>query len=192
MAIKLKQPRKRRSNKEHSDELYSSSVSEITAKRAINSGAAHVKRLRLQLGGYKSAVDLWDACCKYFAYVYESPIFAHETFKYQGEATVQAVPHARAMSERAMCFYIGITEEMWSAYVSSNDPAIQRVCQDARTVIYTQKYEGAYAGIFNPTVAVRDLNLVDKQDITHNVGNTLKEIFEDVDGKNTGLPSGES
>lgn len=129
--------------------------------------STHGRRLK-----YQSAEVLWDACCEYFQWVEDNPLWEADLVKYQGEAKITKIPKMRAMTKSAMCRYIGLDMTNWDLYKERGDD-FRRVIDDAENVIYTQKFEGAAADLLNPNIIARDLGLAEKKETNIN---ELREI----------------
>lgn len=114
--------------------------------------------------GKKGSDALWGDCVGYFEWVGNNPLISAETVKFQGTGAVMEVPFRRAMTIAGLCLYLGCTEETWGQWRASRTD-LSEVITRAETVIRTQKFEGAAAGLFNPNIIARDLGLSDKQDI---------------------------
>lgn len=108
--------------------------------------------------------DLWAACCEYFDWVEKNPLHEAQAFAYQGTVKVEALPKMRAMTLSGLCIFLDIDRKTWAAYAQRNDfiPVTTRVDE----IIRTQKFEGASAGLLNPSIIARDLGLADKRELT--------------------------
>lgn len=110
--------------------------------------------------------DLWGAACEYFEWVSENPLEETKAFAYEGMVTLEELPKMRAMTIQGLCFFLDISDETWANYTQKQD--FIGICADIKRVIFTQKFEGASAGLLNASIIVRELGLADKQDITTN------------------------
>lgn len=116
---------------------------------------------------FESPEKLWDACCEYFEWVEENPLYESETVKFQGEASLVDVPKMRAMTKAGLCLFLDIDESTWDLYCKRED--FIGVTTRAERVIYSQKFAGAAADLLNPNIIARDLGLSDKTESTHKV-----------------------
>lgn len=116
---------------------------------------------------FASADLLWEACEEYFQWVEDNPLYAAETVKFQGEATLIDVPKMRAMTISGLCLFLDIDQTTWAAWRSVDDfsPIVTR----AEEVIRSQKFAGAAADLLNANIIARDLGLSDRQTVTHKV-----------------------
>jgi len=114
---------------------------------------------------FKSPDDLWNACCEYFAWVEENPLWEAKLTSYQGVSTVETLPKMRAMTIDGLCLFLDIGRRTWDEYAKREDfvPVVTR----AEATIRSQKFAGAAAELLNPNIIARDLGLVDKQEREH-------------------------
>ena len=99
--------------------------------------------------------DLWAACCDYFAWVEANPLIETEAFAYQGVVTHVSLQKMRAMTLSGLYGYLGIARSTWDAYSKLQD--FSAVTTRAREVMWAQKFEGAAAGLLNPSIIAREL-----------------------------------
>lgn len=130
---------------------------------------------------YETVDALWEACCGYFKWVEENPLYATDTVKFQGKARIINVPKPRAMTIQGLCIFIGITHETWTQY-RKRDQDFSEVTSQVDAIIRTQKFEGAAADLFNASIISRDLGLAEKQSISTDIQTSpsLEEILNDV------------
>lgn len=110
--------------------------------------------------------DLWNCACEYFEWCSETPLYETKAFAYEGEITKEDLPKMRAMTIQGLCFFLDISDETWANY--SQKQGFIGICNDIKRVIFTQKFEGASAGLFNASIISRELGLADKTDVTTN------------------------
>ena len=103
---------------------------------------------------------LWEACVEYFEWVEANPLFEDRLFAYQGEVTHEPAAKMRAMTLDGLCIFLGISFQTWLNYRTRKDflDIIGRV----ENIICVQKFTGAAAGLLNPNVIARELELADK------------------------------
>src|SRR5258708_6949863 len=113
---------------------------------------------------FASSDDLWTACCEYFAWVDENPLYEAKAFAFQGAVTIENLPKMRAMTISGLCIFLDISVRTWGDYRAREDfvPITTRVDE----IIRTQKFQGAAADLLNPNIIARDLGLADKSEIT--------------------------
>lgn len=108
--------------------------------------------------------DMWKAACEYFEWVYNNPLEETKAFAYEGEVTLEDIPKMRAMTIQGLCFFLDISDDTWANYSKNED--FLGICNDIKRVIFTQKFEGASAGLLNSSIIVRELGLADKKEST--------------------------
>lgn len=111
--------------------------------------------------------DLWFKACEYFEWVENNPLYEMKAFNC-GEMGIVQEPIAkiRAMTLMGLCFFLDISDDTWLNYSKNED--FFGVCNDIKRVIFTQKFEGASAGLLNASIISRELGLADKTDVTTN------------------------
>lgn len=125
---------------------------------------------------FASPDDLWDACCEYFEWVEESPLWEMKAFSYQGQVTQEPVAKMRAMTIAGLCIFLDISETCWASYRGKED--FHGVVSRVEQIIYTQKFSGAAADLLNPNIIARDLGLKDasKQEVTGANGGPVETV----------------
>lgn len=136
---------------------------------------------------FASSDALWEACCEYFEWVEDNPLWEAKAFAYQGDIKQEKLPKMRAMTISGLCLFLDIDRSTWTAWRTDKD--FSAIISRAEEVIYSQKFAGAAAELLNPNIIARDLGLSDKQD--HTIvevpkGKTLADFYKDIEGKNTG------
>ena len=124
---------------------------------------------------FKSPEQLWEACCEYFEWVEDNPI--EEALVYQGEVMKNTLPKIRAMTLTGLRIFLDICDITWANYKRKDD--FVWVTKKVEEIIYTQKFEGASAGMLNPNIIARDLGLVDKQERDHKGNIGLTDMSEE-------------
>ena len=121
--------------------------------------------------------ELWKLTCGYFEWASKNTLKEEKVF---GTGKRMKVNHPRAFTLRALCFYLGITEQSWNNYHKAE--LFSDIIEAINQVIYTQKFEGAAAGFFNANIIARDLGLKDATDVTTD-GKSLTDAFSSTIGK---------
>ena len=114
---------------------------------------------------FASPEALWEACCEYFEWVENNPLWEAKAFSYQGETSIAELPKMRAMTISGLCLFLDITQETWNQWRKSDD--FSEIVTRADEVIRSQKFAGAAAELLNPNIIARDLGLTDKQGHEH-------------------------
>lgn len=123
--------------------------------------------------------DLWSACCEYFEWVEDNPLYEDRLVTFQGSATHEPVAKMRAMTISGLCLFLDIAHETWREWHRSR-PDLSEVLARAEAVIYQQKFSGAAADLLNASIIARDLGLADRSELTGAGGGPIKT--EDVGG----------
>lgn len=126
---------------------------------------------------YDTPEILWEACCEYFKWVEDNPLWEEKLFVYQGEVTRAIVDKMRAMTISGMCLFLGICEKTWANYRDNKDKV--QVITQAEVIIYNQKFAGASADLLNANIIARDLGLRDKQEINLSSSDALKQVLDE-------------
>ena len=123
---------------------------------------------------FDSPETLWVEACKYFEFCDQNPL---ESLEFNGKDAIECiVPKMRAYTWTGLEYFLDIESLRWYKTSESHKDFLQ-VISRIEKVIYTQKFEGAAAGLLNSNIIARDLGLSDKQDITNN--NIVVEIKDD-------------
>lgn len=65
-----------------------------------------------------------------------------------------------------LCLYLNCNRGYFHDFKKTCSEDFSEVVTRIEDIIYTQKFEGAAVGAFNPNIIARDLGLVDKTDVT--------------------------
>lgn len=127
---------------------------------------------------FEAPDDLWAACCGYFDYVAENPLYEAKAFAFQGAVTQDNLPKMRAMSIKAMCLHIGVAHQTWDRWKNEESdlfrPDLSSVMGVAEDIIFSQKFEGASADLLNANIIARDLGLADKKEVSGEGGGPIE------------------
>ena len=83
-------------------------------------------------------------------------------------------PTPRPWTLDGLLLSANLTRSDWNEY--KQQPLYKRVCERITMCIRTQKFELAATGAYNAAVMVRDLELIDKTDMTSD-GDALPSVF---------------
>lgn len=112
---------------------------------------------------FESPEVLWDAACAYFQAATDTPLL---TLEFNGKDAVECiVPKMRAFTWEGLENFLDID----SLREYKTNPAYKdfsQVITRIGKIIYTQKFEGAAAGLLNANIIARDLGLRDNTDVT--------------------------
>ena len=114
---------------------------------------------------FASSESLWEACCEYFQWVDENPLYEMKAFSYQGEVVQEPVAKMRAMTIDGLCLFLDIAVSTWYEWRKVDD--FSEIVAKAESVIRSQKFAGAAADLLNANIIARDLGLADKNQVDH-------------------------
>ena len=116
---------------------------------------------------FSDSDSLWEACCEYFQWVEDNPLFESKAFAYQGVVTQEQVAKMRAMTISGLCIFLDIDDDTWDLYRKRDD--FIGVTNRVESIIYHQKFQGAAADLLNANIISRDLGLADKTESKHSI-----------------------
>jgi len=124
---------------------------------------------------FQSADALWEACCEYFKWVEDNPLYEIKAFAFQGVVTQESIPKMRAMTITGLCLFLDIADSTWQTFRVRED--LSAVTTRAEKIIYDQKFSGAAADLLNANIIARDLGLKEQsqvEDVTPDKGDRDK------------------
>lgn len=127
-------------------------------------------RIRLTHGRpkcFETPEALMEAINGYFQFVEENPLKEAQLIKTKVDRDVEEVKtykltKLRAMTVQGLCNFLGISVETFYDYGKQKD--FSEVITRAKQVMYSQKLEGAAAGMLNPSIIARELGLSEKSE----------------------------
>ena len=130
---------------------------------------------------FEKAEDLWSACCEYFEWVEENPLYETKGFAFQGVVTKETFPKMRAMTIAGLCMFLDVGHDTWINWRKSR-PDLFEVITRAEAVIFQQKFAGAAADLLNANIIARDLGLAEKQDLNHggDLADSISALMERI------------
>ena len=117
--------------------------------------------------------DLWRACCEYFQWVDENPLWEDKISAYQGIVKHEPVAKMRAMTIAGLCLFLDISVVAWKNWRKER-PDLVAVVEKVEAVITSQKFAGAAADLLNANIIARDLGLADKSELTGKDGGAIE------------------
>lgn len=117
---------------------------------------------------------LWEACCEYFEWVEDNPLWENKVAQFQGGVVDMPAAKLRVMTLTGCCLFLDISIDTWQNYRNKDDFFL--VCANVETTIREQKFAGASAGLFNPMIIARDLGLKEAttQELTGKDGGAIE------------------
>ena len=125
---------------------------------------------------YETGEALWDACVEYFEWVVANPLKEEKVFCNQGIVTHTEVSKMRAMTQKGLCLYLGISAEAWNQWGKREELAA--TVADVNAVIYDYKFAGAAAELLSPVLIARELGL--KDGVDHNHSGEIRSITRTI------------
>lgn len=113
---------------------------------------------------YLTPKDFLAAVADYFQWCEDHPLLESKTFCYKGDIVEHDEPRMRPFTKKGLCTHLGIPSSRLATY-SKRGPEWEDAMEMVEQAIYTQKFEGAAAGLLNSTIIIRDLGLAEKQEI---------------------------
>ena len=116
---------------------------------------------------------LLEAATEYFEWVDNTPLLEDITYHFQGTIVHDNVEKKRPYTIGGLTIYLGVNPQYLDDFdrgLIGKDDKISKdfsvIITHIRNTIYTQKFEGAVSGFFNPNIIARDLHLRENTDIT--------------------------
>jgi len=130
---------------------------------------------------FKTPDELWIKSCEYFEWVKDNPLYEQRVFLTKTGIRKTFVNKRRAMTIKGLCVHLEMTNRTFDNYRKRDE--FKWVTEMIVNIIYTQKFEGAAAGLLNANLIARELGLADKQVIDAGVTVTKKN-FNDFYNEN--------
>lgn len=115
---------------------------------------------------FASSDALWEACCEYFQWVEDNPLWENKVAQFQGGVVDMPVAKMRAMTVQGLCLFLDIDRTTWYEWRKQEND-FSNIVTRAEEVIYSQKFAGAAADLLNANIIARDLGLADKSSMDH-------------------------
>jgi len=128
-------------------------------------------RITMPKGGrppvFETPEILLDSVNEYFAFVEANPLKEAQLIKTKVDRDVEevntyALSKMRAMTIQGLCNFLGVSVETFYEYEKKE--GFSEIITRARQVMYSQKLEGAAAGLLNPSIIARELGLTEKSE----------------------------
>jgi hypothetical protein len=111
---------------------------------------------------FETPQDLWNECVKYFEHVDSNPIIKKTTSIGDKGSIYTETEYKRPYTWEGM--YVFLNVQSLDRY--KKNIVFVDILTRIKQIIYSQKFEGAAAGVFNANIIARDLGLKDNTDIT--------------------------
>ena len=104
---------------------------------------------------------LWQEAVRYFTWCEENPLIAID---YKGKDAIEvAMPKMRAFTWSGLELFLDI-DSLREYKTNPKYKDFSQIIERIEKTIYTQKLEGAAAGLLNPNIIARDLGLTEKSE----------------------------
>ncbi|MEB3419916.1 terminase small subunit [Salipiger marinus] len=121
--------------------------------------------------------ELWTAAVEYFEWCHENPLLEDQLVTFQGIATHEPVAKVRALTQRGLCLFLGISMETWRGWRTPDHdlyrPDLADTIDRIEGVIWEQKFTHAAAGLLVHGLIARELGLADKQQHANDPDNPM-------------------
>ena len=109
---------------------------------------------------FESPLMLEASCYEYFEACDKQPLKKQNVFSNGRKMTTNLM---RAFTLKGLFIFLDINRKTWENYKANEDfiAIIERI----EDIIYTQKFEGAAAGLLKENIIARELGLADKNNI---------------------------
>lgn len=124
---------------------------------------------------FSSPTILWEACIEYFEATDQRKWVKKD---WVGKDAIEVDRETSApYTLSGLYVFLDITPQTWKDYRTRQDfiEVVTRVEQ----IMYTQKFEGAAVGAYNPSIIARDLQLRDNVDVKSESVNMNVEVSDD-------------
>ena len=117
---------------------------------------------------------LWEACIEYFEATDARKWYKTE---FNGKDAIEChVPTETPYTWTGLYLFLDIEHTTWQRYEAREE--FSAIAARVRNIIYTQKFEGAAVGAFNPVIVSRDLGLKDSTSTDLNIKQIPKIEYE--------------
>ncbi|MNJ32151.1 hypothetical protein D3C77_268080 [compost metagenome] len=131
---------------------------------------------------FETPEALRAAAMDYIDWAIANPLIEEKHFCSQGQIITAEMAKPRAMSIVGLCLHMGISRCSWQVYRKAEE--FDLVCEEIEDRMKQFKFENAVAGLMNPQMIMRDLEMVDKQELKHSSdGTMLPSRIELIAGK---------
>lgn len=124
----------------------------------------YYERLTRKPSIYLTTKDFLEDVAKYFEWCENHPLLEEKVFQYKGAIVRADESKMRPFTKKGLCTFLGIPASRLASY-SKRGEDWEEAMEIVEQTIYTQKFEGAAAGLLNATMITRDLGLAEKQEV---------------------------
>ena len=111
---------------------------------------------------------LLDKAIEYAIWCEDNPLYELKVF---GTGIEMKVPKMRAMTIQGFCLFANMNSSTWYEY--EKQEAYSQIIAHAKSLFYSQKFEGAAADLLNANIIARELGLREHNELTGAGGKDL-------------------
>ena len=126
---------------------------------------------------FETPQTLWDEACIFFEWCDKNPLIEQKAF---GTGKKLNLNKMRAYTMQGLCYFLKIGTSTYNDYKHREE--FKEVIEQIEQVLFTQKFQGAAAGLLNANIISRDLGLKDASDVTTD-GESLNNGFAELMGR---------
>ena len=132
---------------------------------------------------FETPEDLWNKAVEYFEWVDKNPFVTLKRVSSdkKGDETTEDYKK-RPYTIHGFCVFAKVNTDYWNQLKRlEGREDFSRIIKEVEDIIYSNKFEGATSGLFNPNIIARDLGLIDKQEINQKtkIENPYEGLSED-------------
>lgn len=113
---------------------------------------------------WKTPKELWASVHPYFDHQDENPIISTEITSTSKGSFLKEIHHKKPYTWQGLYVFLGVPN--LDHYKEKDE--FSAILTHIGNIIYSQKFDGAAAGVFNANIIARDLGLRDNKDVTTN------------------------
>lgn len=136
---------------------------------ACETAMNYYERLTRKPPIYLTASDFLAGVAAYFKWCEDHPLLEEKVFMYKGAIVRTDESKMRPFTKKGLASFLGMPESRLASYKKRGDDW-QDAMEIVEQTIFTQKFEGAAAGLLNATIISRDLGLAEKTEISGSEG----------------------
>jgi hypothetical protein len=129
----------------------------------------YYERLTRKTPVYLTATDFLAGVAAYFKWCEDHPLLEEKVFMYKGGIVRANESRMRPFTKKGLASFLGMPESRLTGYKRRGEDWSDAM-EIVEQTIYTQKFEGADAGLLNSTIISRDLGLAEKTEVTGTEG----------------------
>lgn len=141
---------------------------------------------------FKTPLELWKSAVEYFKWTEATPWQYHKAVKMKNDDVEYieqySVPRPRYMSIVGLSSFAKTTRMTFNRYENGKMDhtcigpgfTFSETVEIIQTIMREQKMSGAASGIFSAAIVARDIGLVDKQEVSHDLTEDFESLLNDA------------